>query len=85
MAFADHRDFTKHDIHYILRKATDYEYVVTTEKDYMRFLQHPDLLEVLADKLHVLPIQTDFGVDKDAFDRQILLYVSENNRRVINQ
>ena len=51
----------------------------------MRFLQHPELLEVLADKLHVLPIQTDFGVDKDAFDRQILLYVSENNRRVINQ
>lgn len=85
LAFADHRDFTKQDIQYILRKATDYEYVVTTEKDYMRFLQHPDLLEVLADKLHVLPIQTDFGVDKDAFDRQILLYVSENNRRVINQ
>ena len=85
LAFADHRDFAPKDIQLILRKASDYEYVVTTEKDYMRLLQYPDLLEVLLQKLRVLPIQTDLGIDKDAFDHQILLYVSENNRNNRNK
>ena len=85
LAFADHRDFTPQDIQLILSKASDYEYVVTTEKDYMRLLQHPDLLEALSQKLRVLPIQTDLGIDKDAFDHQILLYVSENNRKNRNE
>ena len=85
LAFADHHDFNKKDLQLILRKAADYEFVVTTEKDYMRLLQHPALLEILLQKLRVLPIQTDFGIDKDTFDRQILLYVSENNRKNRNQ
>lgn len=85
LAFADHRDFTPKDIQLILRKASDYEYVVTTEKDYMRLLQHPELLEALSQKLRVLPIQTDLGIDKDAFDRQILMYLSENNRNNRNK
>ena len=85
LAFADHRDFTPQDIQLILSKASDYEYVVTTEKDYMRLLQHPELLEALSQKLRVLPIQTDLGIDKDAFDRQILMYLSENNRNNRNK
>lgn len=80
LAFTDHHEYTKKDIHTILQKAEKYRYVVTTEKDYMR-MQHTILVEALADKLFVLPIQTDLGVDKSAFDRQILLYVSENNRK----
>jgi tetraacyldisaccharide 4'-kinase len=80
LAFADHRNFTKADIKLILTKAEQYEHVVTTEKDYMR-MQHTPLIEALGEKLHVLPIQTDLGIDKDAFDRQILLYVSESNRK----
>jgi hypothetical protein len=46
----------------------------------MRLLQTP-LVEQLGDKLHVISIQTNLGIDKEAFDRQILLYVSENNRK----
>lgn len=80
LAFADHRHFTKGDIKFILSKAEQYKHVVTTEKDYMRMQQTP-LLEALGKKLHVLPIQTDLGIDQDAFDRQILLYVSESNRK----
>ena len=83
LAFADHRHFTKGDIKFILSKAEQYKHVVTTEKDYMRMQQTP-LLEALGKKLHVLPIQTDLGIDQDAFDRQILLYVSESNRKKIN-
>ena len=80
LAFADHRHFTKGDIKFILSKAEQYKHVVTTEKDYMR-MQHTPLIEALGRKLHVLPIQTDLGIDQDAFDRQILLYVSESNRK----
>lgn len=80
LAFADHRNFTKHDVQRILNRAEHYDYVLTTEKDYMRML-HTSLIEALGDKLRVLPIQTDFGMDKQAFDRQVLLYVSENNRK----
>lgn len=80
LAFADHHQFTKQDIRLILNKAAQYECVVTTEKDYMR-MQNTKLIDELADKLYVMPIQTDFIIDKESFDRQILLYVSENNRK----
>jgi tetraacyldisaccharide 4'-kinase len=83
LAFPDHHVFTKQDIDIILSHAERYEYVVTTEKDYMRMLQTP-LIEALGDKLHVLPIQTDLGIDQEAFNRQVLLYVSENNRTILN-
>ena len=83
LAFADHRSFSRSDIRLILSKAEGYEHVVTTEKDYMRMLQTP-LVEALDDKLHVLPIQTDLGIDQEAFNRQVLLYVSENNRTTLN-
>ena len=81
MAFPDHHAFTKHDISRILDKAQHYEHVVTTEKDYMR-MQGTYLMEALSDKLQVLSIRTNLGIDKEAFDRQIMLYVSENNRTV---
>ena len=80
LAFADHHDFTKKDVQTILSKAEQYDYVVTTEKDLMR-MQQTNLVEELADKLYVQPMQTNLGLDQVAFDRQILLYVSENNRK----
>ena len=46
----------------------------------MRLLQTP-IVEQLGDKLQVMTIQTEFGVDEDAFIRAVLLYVSENNRK----
>lgn len=80
MAFPDHHAFTNKDVKNILEKAKDYACVVTTEKDYMR-LQQTSLVEELGEKLLVQSIQTDFGLDKETFDRAILLYVSENNRK----
>lgn len=80
MAFPDHHAFTNKDVKNILKKAKDYACVVTTEKDYMR-LQQTSLVEELGEKLLVQSIQTDFGLDKETFDRAILLYVSENNRK----
>jgi hypothetical protein len=43
-------------------------------------LQQTSLVQQLADKLYIQTIQTDFGADKEAFDRAVILYVSENNR-----
>lgn len=80
LAYNDHHHFSKRDVQYIVRKAEQYDCVVTTEKDYMRMLQTP-LIELLGDKLHVAAIQTDLGIDREAFNRQVLLYVSENNRK----
>ena len=65
----------------ILDNAAHYACVVTTEKDYMRML-HTPLIDKLAEKLIVLPMQTDLGVDKEVFDRAVLLYVDENVRKL---
>lgn len=79
MTFPDHHNFTKKDVYNILKKAEMHSCVVTTEKDYMR-MQHTTLIEDLGEKLYVLPIKTNLGIDKEVFDRAVLLYVSENTR-----
>jgi tetraacyldisaccharide 4'-kinase len=81
LIFRDHYKFKNSDVQLILKKAEQYACVLTTEKDYMRMMQTP-LVEQLGEKLIVLPIQTDFGIDKDAFERAVLLYVAENNRKI---
>lgn len=76
LAFPDHHDFTSKDILTILDKATKYDYVVTTEKDYMR-MKSTSLINALTDKLQVLPITTELADDHGAFDLQILSYLTE--------
>ena len=83
LAFPDHHVFNQKDVLRIAQKAEQYDYVVTTEKDYMRLMQTP-LVEQLGDKLCVLSIQTDLGIDQEAFNRAVLLYVSENNRTTLH-
>ena len=79
LSFSDHHSFSSRDIKLILKKSEAFDIVLTTEKDYMRLLQTP-IVEQLGDKLQVLSMQADLGVDQEAFNRAILLYVSENNR-----
>jgi hypothetical protein len=57
--------------------------VVTTEKDYTRLTQTP-ILQLLGDKLYVQSMQTNLGDDQDSFNRDVMLYVSENNRQTPN-
>ena len=80
LAFPDHHDFTSKDILTILDKATKYDYVVTTEKDYMR-MKSTSLINALTDKLQVLPITTELADDHGAFDLQILSYLTECQRQ----
>ena len=79
LVFSDHHAFTKKDITNILSQAEKFACVLTTEKDYARMQQTP-LVEQLGNRLTVMPIAVDFGDYKAAFDRNILMYVAENNR-----
>ena len=81
LAFRDHHAFSKKDVQTIMEYASRYACVLTTEKDYMRMLQTP-LVEALGDKLIILPMQTDLGVDKEVFDRAVSLYVDEAVRQL---
>lgn len=80
LSFRDHHAFAARDVQNILNKAEHYDQVLTTEKDYMRMLQ-TSLVERLGEKLKVVAIETSLGVDEEAFNRAVLLYVSENNRQ----
>lgn len=78
--FRDHHAYTKRDVQHILEMAQHYDCVVTTEKDYMRMRQ-TILVEELGEKLIVIPIKTNLGSDQETFDRSVMLYVAENNRK----
>lgn len=80
LTFPDHHSFSPKDIQRILDKAQYCDQILTTEKDYMR-MQLTELIEQLGEKLKVIGMQTDLGTDQEAFNRAILLYVSENNRQ----
>ena len=80
LTFPDHHSFSPKDIQRILDKAQYCDQILTTEKDYMR-MQQTELIEQLGDKLKGIGMQTDLGTDQEAFNRAILLYVSENNRQ----
>jgi tetraacyldisaccharide 4'-kinase len=80
MEYRDHHAFSHRDVQKILKLAEQFDCVVTTEKDYMR-MQQTSLVQQLGEKLIVVPIKTDFGEDKETFDRAVMLYVAENNRQ----
>ena len=65
MEFPDHHRYTDGDIQAIITAArnTGSEYLVTTEKDYVRIIQRIPL----ALKLVVIGIQPNFGRDRDRF------------------
>ena len=75
-----HTEYIRDEKTYELLDEAKYDYVVTTEKDYMR-MQSTRLIDALANKLQVLPIKTDLGDDHEAFDLQILSYLTECQRQ----
>ena len=74
LTFADHHQFTKKDIDYIVEKAQN-KPIITTEKDFMR-------LKGLLPKhqLYYLPIETKFLNNQEHFNSIILNYVEQNTR-----
>jgi len=76
IAFPDHHPFTPADIKNIRAKATQYECIITTEKDMERLRLTP-LIEEWNDKLYVLPIQVQPMRQMDTVMRHIHLYLHE--------
>lgn len=77
MAYADHHAFTPSDLRAIEQRAKDFDFIITTEKDFVR-LQATELYPRIAERLEVIPIEMDMGEDTESFDKQILNYVHEN-------
>jgi hypothetical protein len=66
-----------------MKRTANVDFVLTTEKDMQRLALTtlPQKLEKANKKLIVLPTSVLFRTDSNAFDRQILTYVRENNRK----
>lgn len=75
MTYPDHHRFGHKDEKQILAAAEKHDVVLTTEKDYER-LMLTNIPTLLGDKLHVVPIRVHLGKEEEAFQRQILSYVS---------
>lgn len=83
MAYPDHHHYTPQDIKTILQKASNYDFVLTTEKDLQR-LRMTSLIDQLAEqgkRLIALPIRVKFYTPQEWFDKLILRYVKENSKR----
>lgn len=81
MAYSDHHIFSASDVNTILQKAEEFDCVVTTEKDYTRLIL-TELKDALGEKLCVLPMRMDFDMEQSLFEREVLLYVAENCRKM---
>ena len=82
LVFPDHHRYTAKDVETIVQRARHFDCVLTTEKDMQR-LRSTDLEARLREQgkpLLVQPVTVRFCTPQEAFDRQILLYVSENKK-----
>lgn len=84
MAYDDHHPFSEQDVADINERAKHFDTIITTEKDYAR-LQAMDLPEELKSKLHVQSYRMIMDSDADRFERDIIRYVSEYNRKDNNK
>ncbi len=68
LKFPDHHHFSKNELDLIRSK----EWVLTTEKDYMRLVG-----EIPASKLFYLPITTNFLESEEVFKERVMAYVTK--------
>lgn len=84
--FSDHRNFSKDDIKMIqsgFMALDDKKIIITTEKDYVRFLKNDLMPLELRKYFYYLPISVEFIVsddEKKQFENQIFSYVRNNKR-----
>ena len=85
LAFSDHHNFTTDDMLEIERKFNDMpngkRMIITTEKDAVRLVEHPQLPESIKPYMYMLPIEIVFLQDQqETFNKYILDYVRKNSR-----
>jgi tetraacyldisaccharide 4'-kinase len=85
LQFPDHYSYRKKDIEKICSTFNNLEaqkkYLITTEKDAVRFMESADINEPLRSLFYYIPIGIDFLFDqKGEFDNLIIDYVRKNHR-----
>ncbi len=77
ITYADHHAFTPEDLREIESRAKDYDFVLTTEKDFVR-LQQTELYNRLAERIEAIAVNMEMDEETAEFDKQVLNYVREN-------
>lgn len=82
LLFADHHAFTKRDMRQLLQIYTEQgcDAVITTQKDAVRLTVAAAFPEELKGVCRFVPIEVDFAEFTEMFNKQIIAYVTENNR-----
>lgn len=83
MTFPDHYPYKDSDVNNIVKQAAKVDFVITTEKDMQR-LNTTDLsnkLQAINMPLCVLPVSVKFKTDAAVFDKKVITYIRENNRK----
>ena len=83
MTFADHHPYTENDVKKIMERVGQLQgekkIVVTTEKDYARFINSPYLCQFESVPLYVAPVNISFFKEEE-FKIEILNYVRKNSQ-----
>lgn len=83
LVFHDHHPYTENDVKQILDRVGQLQgekkFIVTTEKDYARFINNPYLCQFETVPLFVVPINISF-FKKEEFKIEILNYVRKNHQ-----
>lgn len=81
LSFPDHHPYSKNDVEDILKRYHQMEggrkIIVTTEKDYARFINSPYICQFDSVPLFVAPIKTSID-QEEKFNKEILSYVRKN-------
>ena len=85
LSFSDHHDFSATDMRTIEQKFNQLpenkRMIVTTEKDAVRMVSHPQIPDSIKPYIYVLPIEVCFLQEQqNAFNQNILDYVRKNSR-----
>jgi tetraacyldisaccharide 4'-kinase len=81
--YPDHYNYSAKDMHYIMEKFISIDnpnkYIITTEKDAMRFQLFDDLDDDIKNVMYYIPIEVQFLEEESRnFNQQILNYVRNN-------
>ncbi|HKK42519.1 MAG TPA: tetraacyldisaccharide 4'-kinase [Bacteroidales bacterium] len=85
MNYADHHNYTEADLKGIINAwsslKSPVKYIITTEKDAVRFREFSNIAESLKTAFYYIPVGIDFlNDDRKEFDNLIIDYVRKNKR-----
>lgn len=81
MPFGDHHNFSAKDVQRIIAASQGHDVILTTEKDFVRFLPFRDLFTEAGVNLAYLPIKIAFNpADEAALKEKLKQYVLEHTR-----